>query len=656
MPAHRRPAFLPPWVTVALAAACAAGCVAPAPAHAAKKVRCKAGTVPVVTGAGPKAKLAKTKSGKPRCVKLPKPVQRRVEPPATSSQGAVASAADGLTQALTVDPAALAKIERKVGKKATKALVDRTLNGWRSGMQARRLADDAGIHLNQTFGDPAKGTQGTAKLDASDVNAGGKLGFQASATVEFSADGKGLKELGADKVTDAKSAKVKLEVSFEDAPAGCPTAEGKVDGKLAASAKITITTDGVSQTISAKVDASYALTVGDDARWKTIDSVDVSTEFQFGGTGQKTSTWRGRRVGGGFTDKGIFGAGSGDFGQAIAEQASHIDPSAGGIFGPQSSVNFAKGETPWDYKSISNIKGMIYTDIATTYLTYAAVEYIRKVVADRLQKNWYDKEACLKLEGKPAASKLRAGQSTNVTASNAKAASGAPVAVSLKASGVASLEPAAASMAAGGAKDFKLTAPNATPTSSSWTIVGTGKAGKKTVSGTLGDQPKYTVTLDDLERGVFATHDASATLTGSLTTVLVDGSNPATSTATGPATWSPLASASKVDTCSIINPVSAGTWSVTITESGPDTISVMVDFTRDTAVDYTFHCVEPPTPGCGCGPVITDNPLTGPRPIAFPRTPFTLPASGGTLPVEGEITVGGDGLFSKGTVTVTPTG
>ncbi len=546
----------PFWIFLLSAALFAGGTT---PAQAAKKLKCKAGTVPVLIGSGTKAKVAKTKTGKPKCAKPPKLKASRLEPPATTSQGSVASAADQINQALTVDPEALDKIEQKVGKKATKALVDRTLNQWRSGMQARRLADDKGIHLNQTFGDPAKGTQGSAKLDASDVNTDGKLGYQASATVEFSADGKGLKELGADKVTDAKSAKVKLEVSFNDAPTACPK-DGKVDGKLSASAKITITTDGASQTISAKVDSSYELAIGDDGAWKTIDNVDVQTEFQFGGTGEKTSTWRGRRVGSGFTSKGIFGEGSGDFTAAIKEQSSHINPNAGGIFGPQSGVNFAKGETPWDYKSISNIKGMIYTDIATTYLTYAAVEYIRKVVADRLQKNLKN-GAC---------------------------------------------------------------------------------------------QAKYTVTLADTERGVFATHDASASLSGTLVTAPVKDSAPAKSTASGPVTWSPLASASKIDICTIINPVSSGTWSVTVTKTGPETISVAVDFTNDTVVDYTFHCVDPPTPGCNCGPVITDNPLTGPRPIGFPRTPFTLPATGGTIPVQGAITLGSDGLFSNGTVTVTP--
>lgn len=629
--------------------------VAAAPA---KKVKCAPGTVPVVTGSGKKSKLAR-KKGKARCKAVPRPKVTAVEPPAASSQGVVASTTDQLTQAMAVKPDALAATEQRIGKKATTALIDRSMNAWRkaAGAQARRAAD-GGFHSSTTFGDPAKGTDGSARIDASEVTADGKLGLQASGSVEFHADAKGLKDLGADKVTDAKDAKIKIEIAFADVPDACPDASGKVNGKLTGEAKLTITTDGVSQTIAAKVDATYTITVGKDARWKTIDNVDVQTTFTFGGSKKGSETWRGREQGSGFGQKGLLDQGT-DFSSAYGEASSHIDWTKGGIYGPHSRVDNATGPTAWDIRSISNLKGLLYTQTATHLLTLASVEYIRKIVADRVQKNWYDKEACQKLEGKPAASKLRAGQTTTVTASNAKAANGSPVDVDLTGSGVAKLEPGAGPMAAGGTKDFTLTAPNATPTRSSWTITGIGVAGKKTVTGTLGDNAAYEIKLDDLETGDFATHNVTAKLTGTLQTEPVAGTEPAQSAKSGPVTWTPMAATSNVEYCSLVSPVSGGTWSAVVTEGANDTITVSLDFSADAILNYTILCDFPPDPPpCPCydPPPAPFPGEAGARPVGFAPLKFTMPAGGGVQRIDGSVLDGGDGFRSAGTVTVTPTG
>ncbi|MBJ7473375.1 MAG: hypothetical protein JHD16_18855, partial [Solirubrobacteraceae bacterium] len=540
---------------------------------ATKKAKCAPGTFPVVTGSGKQAKLAK-KKGKVRCKAVARPKITAVERPAASSPGVVASTTDQLTQALTVKPTALAITERRIGKRATAALIDQGMNAWRkaAGAQvARRL--EGGFKQSTTFGDPAKGTAGSARIEASDVTANGKLGIQASGAVEFTADTKGLKELGADKVTDAKNAKIKIEIDFSDLPDACPDASGKVNGKLVGEAKLTITTDGVSQTIAAKVDASYSLTVGQDARWKTIDNVDVQTTFTFGGSKQGSETWRGREVGSGFGQKGLLDTGV-DFSQAYTEATSHVDWTKGGIFGPHSRVNNSTGPTAWDIRSISNLKGLLYTQTATHLLTLAAVEYVRKVVADRVQKHWYDDEACLKLESKSAASKLRAGQTTTVTALNAKAANGSPVAVDLKGSGVAKLEPGTASMAAGGTKDFTLTAPNATPTRSSWTIVGTGVAGKKTVTGNLGDEAAYSVKVQTDELGIYAGHTGTAKLDVTAEARPFGSGTPQKWTGGQPLIWSAITQTSTTRDCTLTDPVQGGSIGVTITDAGSDTITV----------------------------------------------------------------------------------
>lgn len=656
--------LLPALIVITATGVC--GAVVPAAGAAAKKpkVKCKAGTVPKITGSGKKAKLV-VKKGKVVCVKPPKAKPSQVEAAPATPQGSLASTADQLTQALTMNPEALARAEKKLGKKASKALVDRALNGWRAGARAstaRRTADDGGFHYDGTFGDTSKGTSGSARLDAGPAGEGGQ-GIKANAVIEFSADGKGLKSLGADKVTNAKNAKVKLELSFEDAPNACPTAAGKVKGAVNASATLTLTTDGTTVTIAAKVSGTYELTVGTDAHWKTIDNVDVRAEFSFGGSGQKTETWRGQRGGSGFGQRGVFGDGAGKFDDAIAEQASHINANHGGVWGPRGRVLFSDPSTDniFNYGgSFAHLKGMVMTDVATTLLTYAAVEYVRHVVGPRGDKHWHDAEACLKLAGAPDKASLGPGETATVTVSDAKAADGTPVAAGLSGSGQASLTPGAASLAAGGKVDFTLTAPSSSPVVATYTVTALSPAGKKTVSGTLGEQAVYTLLLDDQETGDYATHNAAGRLTGSLRTTAVPGAQPAQSLGTGLLTWSNLTATvdPEIEHSWLEQPV-PGTpdWTGTVTSNGDSTVNVKIDIGAGANVLWTWVTDEPYNSGCQCDPPRIDIPGTaGTHAVALWARPldFDVPADGGTFTFDREFTESGDGMRSVGTLTVIP--
>lgn len=634
---------------IALVAVVAFGGIpAPAVAAAKPKVRCKAGLIPKVTGSGTTARLV-TRRGKAVCVAPPAARPGQIEAPATTQQGTIASTTDQLSQALLVNPQALARAERKLGKPATRALVDRAMNGWRAAAraQARRLADD-GYHFQGNFGDPAKGTSGSARLDAGPAGEGG-AGIKATASIEFTADGKGLKDLGADKVTSAKSAKVKLEVAFEDAPTQCPTAAGKVKGAIKASATLSLTTDGTTVTMSAALEATYELTVGGDARWKTIDAVDVQTTFTFGGTGKGTETWRGRRGGSGFGQRGVFGEGSGDFTDAIKEQQSHIDQNQGGVWGPRGRVLFSDPSTDNAFNyggSFAHLKGMILTDVATTYLTYAAVEYIRQVVAPRGQKHWYDDEACLRLQASPDKPRLGAGEQATVTASDAKAADGTPVAVTTTQSGVATFEPGTAAIPATGTKAFTLTAPNQTPTRSTWQIVALSPAGKKTVTGSLASDPKWQVTLNTAQTFITAGYQVHASLAASIVVEPMANSTPPKWNGAGPLQWSNLTWQAN-DGCQLSNPITGGTFVGEVTQSG-DQISLALGVGLGSDVSWTLTC--PDSEGSGI--------VYGPTPVILNTVaPLTFPATGGTQPLRVEVTDGPDGVArTEGTVTVTPVG
>ncbi|MCW2983357.1 MAG: hypothetical protein JWR63_927 [Conexibacter sp.] len=613
-----------------------------ADAKKAKKSRCAAGKVPVVKGSGKHARLAYDGKGRLKCT-APKRIPAKAIPaPRATPGGQLGATADQLENVLDVVPGALARLDRKIGARRTSKMVAIALGSWRN----RAVAADAKA---DTYS-PGTGVDVDFKSDFGAVDDGSQTGYAGKATIEGSFTRGGLDQLikgkaGVELPAEVKDGRIKVELAFTDLPNNCPDATGKVKGVLKAGGKLTLTVGSTVVTLSAKIDATYNLAVGDDARWHTIDDVDVQTEFQVGGTGRSTETWRGRRLGAGFGTEGILGAK--DTGAALVRDLGRLDNGHGGIFGPHVGVNFERdGGSLWDLRSIDNVKGMIATNVASMIATLAVVEYVRKVAADRVQKVWYDQEKCLKIDAAPAKAKLRAGETTTVTARNARAASGAPASANLTATGTKSLEPGSAPLPANGTKDFTLTAPAAKPAKSSWKLVALSKAGKKTAAGDLTeDQGPYTVTLDDHETGHFATHDATGHLTGTLQTAAVAGATPERWTASAPVSWTDLTATPKLD-CSYVDPQSGGAWTATVTAVADDRIRVELDFTAQTLVTWTVACPE--------GGSIPGQAGTSPMGMT-PRT-FELPAGGGTQAVGGSITLGTDGFFTDGTVTVTPSG
>ena len=619
----------------------------------ATRTRCAPGSYPVVTLSRKKLKPRRDKRGRLRCVTTR--AKSRPVAPATSATRQLGQVADQLDRALEVLPAARRSLDRRLGKRRTSALVALGLNGWRRSAGVARTRAHASGTTSTTFGSEADGTAGSASLSFDEIS-GDKLGVKAAGEAELSVSRDGVEKLvGKDQLpADIKGAKIKVSLSFEDGPQACPSADGVVDGRLhgAASITVTITSSSGAPTVmrlSADADMTYKVKVGEDARWTTIDDVDMQTEFQGSSTGQATQTYRGHRLGGGFGRQGILNGG--DFSKSLERDWSLIDPQkGGGVFGPKGGWNWKRGVTLNDLHSIDNVKAMASTWIATDALLLAGVEYLREVALKRGEKHWYDDEACLTMDGKPAAAKLRAGQTTKVTTKNAKAADGTPAKTNLTASGAASLEPGTAEMAPSAAFDFTLTAPNATPTRSTWKVVALSRAGKKTVEGSLGDQAAYEVRLDDHELGDFATHSSAGRLLSTLRLEPVAQSDPAKWTASAPLTWSELTATTKIPECTPIDPISGGAWTVVATQSSPDAITIKLDFSADTRVLWTFHCVFPPPDG-----TTFDSPgLQGPSVLAMTPLTFTLPAAGGTQALAGAILDAGDGFTTSGTLTLAP--
>jgi hypothetical protein len=191
---------------------------------------------------------------------------------------------------------------------------------------------------------------------------------------------------------DVTGATAKVDVSFEDVAAKCPTDKGAVEGKLHGRGEITVKVERkggppIEVKLSADVDTTYTAQVGADGKVASIDGVEVKTTFQTGGSGNSTETYRGRVVGTGFGRQGILDAPSGQAGAAIERDSSHIDANSGGVFGPHGSWRYGRGFPVGDLRTLDNVKAMAATSIATNVLTLAALEYLRKVTLDRIEKS-----------------------------------------------------------------------------------------------------------------------------------------------------------------------------------------------------------------------------------------------------------------------------
>lgn len=351
------------------------------------KQRCPAGKAPIVKTRGKRAVARRDRRGRLRCRAIP---LRRPPAPATTPLGQAADVAGALRQTLAVEPSALDRIARAIGRPRAKRLLAVTLDAWERNASLARAAQ-APAQQTTTFS-PGDGIAGTASYGMEQAT-GADSGFTIAAAVSVSATREGVAKLVKDAAgalpPDVKSATGKLEVEFRDVAAACPDGKGKRSGKVKASGKVklSIERDGkppVDMELAADVDMSYTATTGEDRKVATIDDVDVKTEFRSATTGESTQTYRGHRRGSGFGRPSILN--SGDVGAAIGRDAGHIDPDAGGIFGPKGAWNFERGIGAQDLRSIDNFKGMLTAAVATNLLTLATVEYVRKVTLERLDE------------------------------------------------------------------------------------------------------------------------------------------------------------------------------------------------------------------------------------------------------------------------------
>ena len=601
------------------------------------RTRCAHGTQPVLVGRSAAQHL---KGGRVACAA---PRIGAVTAPATTHNGQLGLVADQLSSVLQIRPSALSSLRRRIGRHRADALLALALRSWRTRAGAA-TAHTAEVK-SETF-TPASGVDVKVSFGTETVEAGGRLGFTADAAIEGSVDSKGLSGLAgkADPPIpkDVTGGKVKLKLHFEDLPNACPSAAGLVDGKLKASASLSLVIQsarGSTETkLAGAIDVTYKVKVGEDAHWMSLENVDVQSTFSTGGTGAGTETWRSRIVGSGFGTTSIIK--TLDTKGAISQDLGHLDPNQGGVFGPHGGVNWARGVSVSDLRSISNVEGLAKTNLAGDLLTLAALEYLRGIAIPRIEKHWYADEACLTLQANAADARISAGGSTMLTAKEARAADGSPVVASLTGSGDASLTPASAQLPLGGTSDFTLTAPPSTPVHASWKIVALSRAGKKTLTGSLTDLVRYVVKLRGAEAANLATADSTATLTGVLE-ASSDGTEPRTWKSAGPVTWEGISWLPHVE-CAYATESAGGNWNVTITAQPGDTIQVAWGADAATQVLGTVTCPE----------VAPIQGQPGPRLVGVSPLTFSLPSAGGTQKITGDVTEGGLHLSSAGEITV----
>src|SRR3954470_17031376 len=192
---------------------------------------------------------------------------------------------------------------------------------------------------------------------------------------------------------DVTGATAKVEVSFEDVATTCPDDKGAVPGKLRGKGSISVTVERsggappLEVKISADVNTTYTAHVGADGKADAINGLDVQTTFQASGGGRSTETYRGRVAGSGFGREGLLDAPAGKADGAIQRDGSHVDQNSGGVFGPHGSWRYGQGFPISDLRTVDNLKAMAATSIATSVLTLASLEYLRKVTLDRIDKS-----------------------------------------------------------------------------------------------------------------------------------------------------------------------------------------------------------------------------------------------------------------------------
>jgi hypothetical protein len=385
---------------VALCAAlCAGGDVAVQDASAAGKRKpaaasCPAGTTPIVTKRGRKPVLKRGGRGQLRCRAVKRSSLRA---PAKTPTLQIGQVADVLDSVADINPKAFTRLERAIGSRRADRLMKLGLKAWRrtAGAASAGHAGRAYTSANQTTTFSSGGAEGKASFGVEAVE-GDRSGFRANASAEMKVTRADIEKFSSDLKDklppDVTGANARVDVSFEDVAATCPTDKGAVPGKLRGKGSITVTVERrggppIEVRLSADVDTSYTAQLGADGKVSSIDGVEVQTTFQAGGSGNSTETYRGRIVGTGFGKDGILDAPAGKTGAALERDVSHLDPNSGGVFGPHGSWRYGRGFPISDLRTLDNVKAMAASSIATQVATLAALEYLRKVTLDRIEKS-----------------------------------------------------------------------------------------------------------------------------------------------------------------------------------------------------------------------------------------------------------------------------
>ena len=344
---------------------------------------CPAGTTPIVTKRGGKPVLKRNRRGRLRC----RAVKRsNLRAPAKTPTRQIGQVADVLDSVADIDPKAFKRLDGAIGRRRA----DRLL---RLGLMAWRRTAGAAAAETKTFS--SGGAEGKATFGLEKVE-GDRSGFRATASAEMKVTRADIAKFSddlKDKLpADVTGAGAKVDVSFEDVAATCPTDKGAVPGKLRGKGTITVTVERsggppIEVKLSADVNTTYTAEVGADGQVSAINGVEVQTTFQIGGSGKSTETYRGRIVGTGFGKDGILGAPAGKSGAAIERDVGHMDADSGGVFGPHGSWRYGRGFPVGDLRTLDNVKAMAATSIATQVLTLASLEYLRKVTLDRIEKS-----------------------------------------------------------------------------------------------------------------------------------------------------------------------------------------------------------------------------------------------------------------------------
>ena len=353
---------------------------------------CPAGSTPVVGKRDGKPVLKRDRRGRMLC-KRSKP--SNVRAPASSPTVQIGQVADVLARVADLHPKTFKKLDRTIGKRRADRLLKVGLTAWRETAGAAFAAGRAHPSATETKTFSEGGAKGSATFGLDKVE-GAQSGFKATASAEMEVSRADIEKFSTalkdELPADVTGASAKVDVSFDDVATTCPNEKGAVPGKLRGKGSLTVKLERsgappIEVTLSAEVDTSYTAQLGADGKVTAINGVETQTTFQTGGSGKSTETYRGRIVGSGFGRDGFLDAPSGRSGEAIARDYGHIDFDSGGVFGPHGSWRYGRGFPISDLRTVDNVKAMAATSIATQVLTLAALEYLRKVTLDRIEKS-----------------------------------------------------------------------------------------------------------------------------------------------------------------------------------------------------------------------------------------------------------------------------